>query len=43
VAAAAGIVGLCAYDLRQYLIFFADGQLYELATGGLLYVVKILK
>lgn len=38
-----GIVGLCAYDLRQYLIFFADGQLYELATGGLLYVVKILK
>jgi hypothetical protein len=43
VAAAAVIVGLCAYDLRQYLIFFADGQLYELATGGLLYVVKILK
>jgi hypothetical protein len=42
-AASLGIFGLCAYDLRQYLIFFSDGQLYELATGGLLYVVKILK
>ena len=38
-----GIVALCAYDLRQYLIFFSDGGLYELVTGGLLQVIKILK
>jgi hypothetical protein len=37
------IVALCAYDLRQYFIFFVDGKLYELVTGGLLQVVKILK
>ena len=43
IAGVVGILGLCAYDLRQYLIYFSDGGLYELATGGLLYVVKILK
>jgi hypothetical protein len=37
------IAALCAYDLRQYHLFFVDGSLYELVTGGLLQVVKILK
>ncbi len=37
------IAGLCAYDLRQYLLFFSDARLYELVTGGLLHAVKILK
>ncbi len=37
------IAALCAYDLRQYLLFFSDAQLYELVTGGLLHAVKILK
>ncbi|MEI9897693.1 MAG: hypothetical protein WDN28_28505 [Chthoniobacter sp.] len=37
------IAALCAYDLRQYQLFFVDGSLYELVTGGLLQVVKILK
>jgi 4-amino-4-deoxy-L-arabinose transferase-like glycosyltransferase len=37
------IVGLCAYDLRQYQIFFVDCPLYELVTEGLLRAVKILK
>jgi hypothetical protein len=41
--ASLAIVALCAYDLRQYFIFFVDGRLYELVTGGLLQVVKILK
>jgi hypothetical protein len=42
-AASIAIAALCAYDLRQYQIFFIDGRLYELVTGGLLQVVKILK
>ncbi len=37
------IAGLCAYDLHQYWLFFVHGSLYELVTGGLLYVLKILK
>jgi len=37
------IAALCAYDLRQYQLFFVDASLYELVTGGLLQVVKILK
>jgi len=37
------IAALCAYDLRQYHLFFVHGGLYELVTGGLLQVVKILK
>ncbi len=37
------VAALCAYDLRQYLIFFADAKLYELASEGLLRAVKILK
>jgi hypothetical protein len=37
------IAGLCIYDLRQYSLYFVDGSLYELVTGGLLQVVKILK
>ena len=41
--ASIAIAALCAYDLRQYQIFFIDGRLYELVTGGLLQVVKILK
>ena len=42
-AATLGIVALCAYDLRQYQLFFADAGLYELVTGGLLQVLRILK
>ncbi len=37
------IAALCAYDLRQYVIFFADFGLYELVTEGLVRAVKILK
>ena len=37
------IVALCAYDLRQYAIFFMDFGLYELVTEGLLRTVRILK
>ncbi len=37
------LLALCAYDLRQYDIFFVDAKLYELVTGGLLHAVKILK
>jgi hypothetical protein len=37
------LAALCAYDLRQYQMFFVDGRLYELVTGGLMYVLKILK
>jgi 4-amino-4-deoxy-L-arabinose transferase-like glycosyltransferase len=36
-------VAVCAYGLRQYLIFFCDFALYELVTEGLLRAVKILK
>ena len=37
------VTALCAYELRQYLLFFHQHPLYELVTGGLLFVVKILK
>jgi hypothetical protein len=37
------IVALCAYDLRQYYVFFVHGAIYEPVTGALLQVVKILK
>ena len=37
------LLGLCAYDLRQYDIFFVDFGLYELVTEGLVRAVKILK
>lgn len=46
---ALAVVGLCAFDLRQYYIFFADfglehhSGLYELVSEGLLRAVKILK
>jgi hypothetical protein len=43
VVVAVAIAALCAYDLRQYSLFFVDGKLYELVTGGMLWVVKILK
>ncbi|MEZ0257522.1 MAG: hypothetical protein ACAI37_19730 [Chthoniobacter sp.] len=43
VIVAVTITALCAYDLRQYSLFFVDGSLYELVTGGLLQAVKILK
>ncbi len=42
-AASLIIAALCAYGLRQYLIFFADFKLYELVSEGLLRAVKILK
>ena len=38
-----GMVALCAYDLRQYYIFFVQGQLYELVTGALVYTLHIIK
>jgi hypothetical protein len=37
------VTALCAYGLRQYLVFFSDFALYELVTEGLLRAVKILK
>jgi len=42
---AAGIATalLCVFDLRQYDIFFVQGGLYELVTGGLLHALRILK
>lgn len=40
-AAAVGL--LCAFDLRQYWIFFVQHNLYELITEGLLRALKILK
>jgi hypothetical protein len=32
-----------AIELRQYLIFFVEHDLYELVTGGLLRAINILK
>jgi hypothetical protein len=37
------VVLLCAFDLRQYHIFFVQHNLYELVTGGLLHALQILK
>ncbi len=37
------IVFLCAFDLRQYYIFFVQHNLYELVTAGLLRALQILK
>jgi len=37
------IAGLCAFDLRQYHLFFVDHDLYELVTGGLLRALSILQ
>ncbi len=37
------VAAVGAYELRQYLIFFKDFGLYELASEGLLRAVKILK
>lgn len=37
------ILGIAAFNLKQYLVFFADFKLYELVTEGLLRAVKILK
>ena len=37
------IIGICAYELRQYEIFFQKGALYELVSGGLLHCLDILK
>jgi hypothetical protein len=34
---------LCAFDLRQYHIFFVQHELYELVSGGLLRALQILK
>ena len=34
---------VCAYELRQYHIFFVEHPLYELASGGLLRALNILK
>ena len=40
---AIAIAAICAYELRQYAIFFVDFGLYELVTEGLVRAVKILK
>ena len=37
------VILLCAFDLRQYYIFFVQNDLYELVTSGLLQAVRILK
>jgi 4-amino-4-deoxy-L-arabinose transferase-like glycosyltransferase len=37
------IAGVCAYEARQYYIFFVEHNLYELVVGGLLYSLKMLK
>lgn len=42
-AASIIIIALCAYGMRQYLVFFSDFKLYELVSEGLLRAVKILK
>jgi hypothetical protein len=34
---------VCAFELRQYVVFFKDFGLYELVTEGLLNAVNILK
>jgi hypothetical protein len=34
---------VCVNELRQYLVFFVEHDLYELVTSGLLQAVKILK
>ena len=39
----AGVLALCAIDLRQYYIFFVQHDLYELVTGGLLRALQILQ
>jgi 4-amino-4-deoxy-L-arabinose transferase-like glycosyltransferase len=36
-------LGICLVELRQYYLFTVAGKLYELASGGLLYAIKILK
>jgi len=41
--ASVAIAALCAYDLRQYQIYFVQTGLYELVTGGLMHAVKMLK
>ncbi|MGB8356187.1 MAG: phospholipid carrier-dependent glycosyltransferase [Chthoniobacteraceae bacterium] len=38
-----GMAALCAYDLRQYYIFFVQGRLYELVTGALAFTLHIIK
>jgi 4-amino-4-deoxy-L-arabinose transferase-like glycosyltransferase len=40
---ALSLVGLCAYELHQYRVFFVDSRLYELVSEGLLRAVNILK
>lgn len=37
------IACLCAFDIRQYHLFFVQNDLYELVTGGLLRALNILK
>ena len=37
------VAATCAYEWRQYTIFFAEFGLYELVSEGLLRAVKILK
>ncbi len=34
---------ICAVELRQYIVFFVQHDLYELVTGGLLHAIRILK
>ena len=42
-AVAVLVAFVCAFELRQYVIFFKDFGLYELVTEGLLNAVNILK
>jgi hypothetical protein len=37
------VAAVCAVELRQYIVFFVQYNLYELVTEGLLRAVKILK
>ncbi|MFN2476445.1 MAG: ArnT family glycosyltransferase [Chthoniobacterales bacterium] len=37
------IAVVCAVELRQYVIFFVEHDLYELVTAGLLHAINILK
>ena len=40
---ALAVIAVCAVELRQYYIFTVTGKLYELASEGLLFAVKIIK
>lgn len=39
----AGVLLVCAFELRQYVVLFVQSPLYELITEGLLRALRILK